>query len=945
MQNILRKDKAMKNYEYKLKKAFIYAFPAFVAMLLLLNVYALKHIYPFGNQNIIYSDFAQTTAATYYHLHDVVWEGKGFLFDFSVGLGASDYGFMTFNGLLSPLSWLTLLVPRSQILNFIPFLFMIKVGLMALTFNIFLNRFFKKKPDIFVSTALSVLYAMSGYTMLYTVIFQFLEAAILFPLILLGLKRVYEGKGFKLYTLTLALSTVCCYYTSIMIILFTLLSSPFAVAMFTPKNERKKAVASLAYGTVFSLLISAFVIVPTYIQISKSIRIGMFKFSNVLKSGALVSAEQKLAVLLPLSMFLSVFVAVIVRLISRRMPKEEKKFYLFAFFMIIISVLPAVFEPINLLWHTGKYVMFPYRYGFIAVAVILAVCGYFFGRLGSESENRKKSGESPLGLTLKPWQKTLTAAICILTSALFLWLAADTASTYANDVNRSSPFSFVSKETFSMIVKISLAFAVVFLPLMIAIKRQTVRFVLACVCLIQTFAFSYMYLGVPEDKIGRDGSTDYINTASEFSETVDFHGGDLGRVKDNTMSLNSNYPMVMQRSAISGWVHFISEDNQESLKALGYSSVYTRTLDSGGTVFSDSVLGITDIISSESLSPGFYTRSDTCNGLGIYANNYTLPFGVILKGESSLREGYDISGAVSPFKMQNDLYRDMTGRNEDIIKIYDVKPKEDHVSLTQKGEKLVCEVDPTGVEPSSISYSVKVKERQKLYLNISDCYGGQRLLRVEVNGSTVNAKSLSGSVGYYFPTTWDNGLIELGTFENETVTVSLFPDESNSYFYLRTLEIGGISEDNMKKLSAETERDYSYSVSGSRLSYQTSGKKGQMLMLPISYYDGFSAKVNGQKARIHKIYGNFIGIDLQDGDNDISVSFAPSGFKISIVISLFGALIFILCLHFRRIYGIMFNCWLKKAVYIVYWIVASAAVVFLYVVLPLMWKIANLISP
>lgn len=931
----------MKPTKTTVKRIFLYALPGIISALLLLGLYIIKEISPFGNESMVYSDFAQTTAATYYHLHDVVWGGKGFLFDFSVGLGANDYAFMAFNGLFSPITWLVLLVPREYILEFIPYLFVIKVGLMATTFNIFLNKFFTKKPDMLTSTALSVLYALSGYTMMYLVVFQFMDVAIFFPLILLGLKKLYDGKGFAPYAVTLALSTIACYYTSVMILIFILLSSPFIIKMFVLKENRKKTVADLAYGTIFGLMMSAFVLIPTYLQISKSIRLDMFKFENVLKTEADTVMESKLAVLLPLSILICVALSVIVRLITKKVQKEEKKFYLFGLIALVITLLPVFLEPINLMWHTGKYVMFPYRYGFITVAVILAICGYYFGRINENTERRFKKFK-PVTFTRE--QQLILMALAIIISSMLLFLAIQLVKKYDHEITASPSFYYIKPEEFKLLLKISLAFVASIVPLMFGLKDKAVRLVLVCVLCTEAFAFSYLNLGFPQKIIGNESSDAYISISSDFEYTVDFDGGELSKVRDKSGTLNNNYPLVMNRSSISRWVHFISKDNQMTLKSLGYSKTYTRTLDSGGTVFSDALLGVTNVISNTSEPTGFYKRKDSSNGLGLYTSQYTLPFGVKLTNEVANRNNYDISGEKSPFKMQNDIYRDITGKDEDIVKIYDAEPECKNVSLEKRTDRLVVRPDYSGAYNYSIDYTVDVKDRQLLYLNLSDCFGGSKLLKVEVNGTTFMPKSLAKTLNQYYPDTWDNGIIELGVFENETVNISLIPTNKHNYFYLRTVEIGGISEADMKQLSADLYREDSYTVSGSRLKYTVDGKSGEMIFLPISYYDGFSAKINGKKVDVQKVYGNFIGIKLVDGENNITLSFVPSGFVISVIISVLGLLLLILCLHFKRIYGILYICGLKKALYIVYWTVASAALTALYMVLPLMWLIYHIIN-
>ena len=62
------------------------------------------------------------------------------------------------------------------------------------------------------------------------------------------------------------------------------------------------------------------------------------------------------------------------------------------------------------------------------------------------------------------------------------------------------------------------------------------------------------------------------------------------------------------------------------------------------------------------------------------------------------------------------------------------------------------------------------------------------------------------------------------------------------------------------------------------------------LFLSIPYDDGWTATVDGEKAKINKIGTALSGIDISSGTHSIVLNYVPSGFEVGMIISIMGGM-------------------------------------------------------
>ncbi len=105
----------------------------------------------------------------------------------------------------------------------------------------------------------------------------------------------------------------------------------------------------------------------------------------------------------------------------------------------------------------------------------------------------------------------------------------------------------------------------------------------------------------------------------------------------------------------------------------------------------------------------------------------------------------------------------------------------------------------------------------------------------------------------------------------------------------------------LKQLKRHTLKNIQYKENMLKGTFQTD--KDRMLCVTIPYSKGWSAKVDGQNAKIYKANGMFMGIFMTSGEHKVELNYMTPGLKIGVVISLagWGALVILALLRRRYV--------------------------------------------
>ncbi|SFK95599.1 Uncharacterized membrane protein YfhO [Lachnospiraceae bacterium KH1T2] len=832
--------------EKNMKKIVQYAAPAAAVLVIFLGVLLYKGIFPFGEARIDYYDMGQTNAPLYYHIWDFLHGKSPLFYDWYINEGQNLSMGNAIQWNISPFNLFFLLVPRRLVMKSLSIFMGLRLSAMALAMYVFLTKVLEKSSYAVRFTA-AVAYGLCGYTLTHYTIPTYLDMTVFVPLLAWGLCRLLkEGKAFG-YTLLLGFTTALSYYFGFMHLIYILLFSGVWIMIWMPAYKRgaelkaiqRDRIWKIAAGTVGGLALSAVMLIPAVAQMTLSSR-----FNSNLSGGFLetlkmilnsVGADEyyvKGWQLFGMECALAVIVYGAFKL------RKERRQTLTVLLMVFIPTALIPFESINILWHFGTYYHYPIRCGYLIPFAILTGMSYFASKL--------KLGDE-LNITHM-------AAVTVVS---LIFAGASLAVYFSRE-------SWTVQELFRIWVYGFAVLLIIFLASMIIIDRgkngvlQKFAAALLVVLPIAEFIIGAVIgYGLPRftDRFFADPeqSGEYVQTSLELKDKLDLNIDEnsdrIQRIKNPDTDLNADYGMVLGRATISGWANTVTNEQQKSSEHLGYSTHFMRVLDAGGTFFTDSLLGVTDILTRVP----FEGDSPVCEKAGeaeTFGGKYFLfhnkaAFPSVIAVPDSIA---DIDIAESKLAdAQNYLYRSVSGSDEDILE-----------SLGR---------EESGADVRKIS----VKGTKALYLRKGTADA------IYVNDLPVPVPTIGDVENTEYPAWFNNDLIYLGSYKDEEVEVSC---SHSSYLFLLDL-------DKLQNLSDELKsRNASVKAGKTQLEAEVEGsEKNNMAMLPIHADPGFKAFVNGKRVEVTDISGMFTGVPLENGENHIKIVFCPTGFKIGAAIS------------------------------------------------------------
>ncbi len=106
------------------------------------------------------------------------------------------------------------------------------------------------------------------------------------------------------------------------------------------------------------------------------------------------------------------------------------------------------------------------------------------------------------------------------------------------------------------------------------------------------------------------------------------------RTKSVDLSLSSNFSEVSGINSFCNFFHSSSSRQQDAVSKLGYLKHFTRILDMGGTIFSDTFMGCEFLVSHQPMDKSLITPVTEKEGLYVYRNPYYWGDGVLLSPDA-----------------------------------------------------------------------------------------------------------------------------------------------------------------------------------------------------------------------------------------------------------------------------------------------------------------------
>lgn len=839
----------MKDNKSLFQRVKLYAIPGLITCAVIVFIYVFKGIWPFGANRIDYFDNMQQVAPLYAHLWDWMHGKASLWFDWYTGFGTNVSMSISAFSMLSPFNLLLYLFPRTLILESISILTLVKMIFMAVAMYAYINKKYNSL-SYNMKVVFSLMYTFCGYTVLYGSCFTpWMDIVALFPLLMLAYENMMQTGKKLFYIIMIAIIFIINYYLGAMSLVYIFLISGAYVLLMSKKEKIKEHAWNLGIGTVAGLGLSCFVLVPVMMQLSGSQRGGsgqgiVSQYIGWIKS-AIISDGQMAAFQRWMMLYGMAFAAAVI-IMGLKKFKEEKNTIRYMISLLLISLLPIVVEGINLMWHFGSYNGYTLRNGYIVAFTLITVAAYFAQRMFEEVTADKKQ----------------------LVKQLVIFVVA--AAVYAVIYN-IIPSNDIILAAFILFIAIFIAAFIFYNK---KLKKDGIGFdfnTIIAIVAIEVFIGAYSLIGPPkfyEYEPYQYG--DYVQAANEVKDSLDIEESVTERIVNPDISLNANYPLILRRSAMSSFTAALQSDTQSYSKKFGYSKYFLWLLDSGGTVFTNSLFHVTQAVNVNELDSQMYTAVRSDGDYTLYDANYKLPFAMSVNKNITRQ---DFSGNWED--LHNIFYKALTNDTQDIV---------NGMSYTKKESSVIRE------------YNVRADGKQAVYINIVDVNNRNTdanaswlisSMHIYVNGEAVLVPTLGDVKNTAYFTDYNNNLVYLGTFENENFTIRVEYDDP---WYLKVSEVSfaGLDMDKMQSLVDKHADDYcetSYTSDSLTVKLNGSGVNN-MALIPVVYSDNWNVKVNGKKVKAKSVCGLFTGVDIHAGENVIEMTFEPKGKKAGMLISL-----------------------------------------------------------
>ena len=838
----------MKDNKSLFQRVKLYAIPGLITCAVIVFIYVFKGIWPFGANRIDYFDNMQQVAPLYAHLWDWMHGKASLWFDWYTGFGTNVSMSISAFSMLSPFNLLLYLFPRTLILESISILTLVKMIFMAVAMYAYINKKYNSL-SYNMKVVFSLMYTFCGYTVLYGSCFTpWMDIVALFPLLMLAYENMMQTGKKLFYIIMVAIIFIINYYLGAMSLVYIFLISGAYVLLMSKKEKIKEHAWNLGIGTVAGLGLSCFVLVPVMMQLSGSQRGGsgqgiVSQYIGWIKS-AIISDGQMAAFQRWMMLYGMAFAAAVI-IMGLKKFKEEKNTIRYMISLLLISLLPIVVEGINLMWHFGSYNGYTLRNGYIVAFTLITVAAYFAQRMFEEVTADKKQ----------------------LVKQLVIFVVA--AAVYAVIYN-IIPSNDIILAAFILFIAIFIAAFIFYNK---KLKKDGIGFdfnTIIAIVAIEVFIGAYSLIGPPkfyEYEPYQYG--DYVQAANEVKDSLDIEESVTDRIVNPDISLNANYPLILRRSAMSSFTAALQSDTQSYSKKFGYSKYFLWLLDSGGTVFTNSLFHVTQAVNVNELDSQMYTAVRSDGDYTLYDADYKLPFAMSVNKNITRQ---DFSGNWED--LHNIFYKALTNDTQDIV---------NGMSYTKKESSVIRE------------YNVRADGKQAVYINIVDVNNRNTdanaswlisSMHIYVNGEAVLVPTLGDVKNTAYFTDYNNNLVYLGTFENENFTIRVEYDDP---WYLKVSEVSfaGLDMDKMQSLVDKHADDYcetSYTSDSLTVKINGSGVNN-MALIPVVYSDNWNVKVNGKKVKAKSVCGLFTGVDIHAGENVIEMTFEPKGKKAGMLIS------------------------------------------------------------
>ena len=228
----------------------------FTTLFILLTVFIIFGIYPFGDKTIIVIDSNTQYVSFISYLKSVFLGNNDFKYLFSSSLGSNFIPLLGYY-LMSPFNLLVVLFKVENIKLFMTLSIIIKICLCSVTMEYFLNKKYKSNNTYLFSIS----YALMAYNIVYMYHLMWLDSVIMFPLVILGIDYIFKEKNILLYIISLGLSIIFNYYIGVMICIASVIYFVYKFILENKSINKKKVIINYTISSLLGGMLSMFILI------------------------------------------------------------------------------------------------------------------------------------------------------------------------------------------------------------------------------------------------------------------------------------------------------------------------------------------------------------------------------------------------------------------------------------------------------------------------------------------------------------------------------------------------------------------------------------------------------------------------------------------------------------------------------------------------------------
>lgn len=851
-----------------IRKNHVVLLSFFLPSIILEIAYITCGIFPFGKWNLLIIDLYHQYAPFISDLQDKFRSFSSLLYSWSGGLGTNYLPLYAYY-LASPLNLITVLFPKDYLSEAILVLTLLKVGLAGACFAFYLKGVHREQN--LITVAFSLLYALSGYVLVFSWNIMWMDAIYLLPLIMLGLVRmVRDGRGI-FFCITLAIALLSNFYMAFFICLFTLLYYP--VCLFQYLSIRKptlliKRTAQFAYFSLLSAGLSAVLLLPTFFTLKSTSAADdtfpktithYFDLFDYLTRHFTVTSPSIREGMPNLYSGIVVLILIPVYFLCKSIRLKEKLWHL-----ALLLILFASFniDILNFIWHGFHFPnQIPYRFSFVYIFLVLSMSYKAFNRL--HEFTGKQIGAvcmSVLGLVVisQKFDDLSLEYLTLYVSIIFVILYAA-----ALTFDRSNNIRFSN---------IRSSYKALFLLLVITAEVTS------------NTILTIQKIDSIESYAGRDGYSSGKEVAQIREQISSIAAKDKGFYRLEVLPpKTSNDPYLYNYRGLSIFSSTSPMRPVEMLENLGYNSNGINSyVYEGSTAILDSLLGIKYLIyRSINIEESLYRQTAAADKFRVFTNPYALSLG--FQAPNELKKFH--SSGSNPFDAQNNLMAGICGIKDILIPIGQKQGTHDNLTFSSSGTKYYS-FKRTNKDMNStarVRFTVEKDQQVYLYFDAPSDMKGSGFVTVNDKKVEFNPKHSSMI---------NLGFCKSGTFPELQLTFEKSgPESGNFEIYACGLNLpafeNAISLIREKSMAVE-----SFTDTGIRGRVETAN--AGLMVMTVPYDKGWHVKVDNREADTLAVDNCLLGFELAEGSHKIELWFVPEKFFIGLMITLVSILILIL---------------------------------------------------